>query len=300
MKSKFQTEETWSKAPGLFGILMAVNVASYALCVPMMVKILEAKETSVFSIIGMLVLTVCGMLLAGRFSDHKHKKLGYALGALLSLTGIVLCALDAVDILYVPGITVMATATGDSLFFIATYIVSDVFSEVFGYKASRLSGNTSAVFAVVAALIAKALTVIPVPEYAEANESAFDFIYGGGLYVTIVGIIIYAVGDFLNDKLFAFIKKQKPGEGYSSYSLRSIGSSILGKTADLGLFTLLVMIPFSIPSFCKVLGMDCWGMDAKSIAGNFLLGIAFQITVEALMSPVSYKIATGVRRRIEA
>ena len=138
------------------------------------------------------------------------------------------------------------------------------------------------------------------PEYAEANESAFDFIYGGGIYVTIVGILIYAVGDFLNDKLFAFIKKNKPGEGFSSYSFRSIGSSILGKTADLGLFTLLVMIPFSIPSFCSALGMDCWGMDAKSIAGNFLLGIAFQITVEALMSPVSYKISTQVRKRIES
>lgn len=300
MKAKIRTEESWSKAPALFAVLMAINVASYALCVPMMVKILEAKETSIFSILGMLVFTVCGMLLAGKLSEQKHKGLGYAAGALLSLTGIVLCALDAVDVLFIPGPTVMATATGDSLFFIATYVVSDVFSEVFGYRASRLSGNTSAIFAVVAALIAKAFTGIPVPEYAAANESAFDFIYGGGIYVTIVGILIYAVGDFLNDKLFAYIKKRKPGEGFASYSLRSIGSSLLGKTSDLGLFTLLVMIPFSIPSFCSALGMDCWGMDAKSIAGNFLLGIAFQITVESLMSPVSYKISTKVKKSIES
>lgn len=300
MKEKIRTEESWSKAPALFAVLMAINVASYALCVPMMVKILEAKETSIFSILGMLVFTVCGMLLAGRLGEKKRKGLGYATGALLSLTGIVLCALDAVDVLFIPGPTVMATATGDSLFFIATYVVSDVFSEVFGYKASRLSGNTSAIFAVVTSLIAKAFTGIPVPEYAEANESAFDFIYGGGIYVTIVGILIYAVGDFLNDKLFAYIKKRKPGEGFASYSLRSIGSSLLGKTSDLGLFTLLVMIPFSIPSFCSALGMDCWGMDAKSIAGNFLLGIAFQITVESLMSPVSYKISTEVKKSIKS
>lgn len=300
MNTKLQSEESWRKAPALFAVLMAINVASYALCVPMMVKILEAKETSIFSILGMLVLTVLGMLLAGKLGEKMNKGVGYAAGVLLSLMGIVLCALDAIDVLNIPGPTVMATATGDSLFFIATYIVSDVFSEVFGYRASRLSGNTSAIFAVVAALIAKAFTGIPVPEYAEANESTFDFIYGGGIYVTIVGILIYAVGDFLNDKLFAYIKKKKPGEGFSSYSLRSIGSSILGKTADLGLFTLLVMIPFSIPSFCSVLGMDCWGMDAKSIAGNFLLGIAFQITVEALLSPVSYKIATNVKKSLES
>lgn len=300
MNAKLQSEESWRKAPALFAVLMAINVASYALCVPMMVKILEAKETSIFSILGMLVLTVSGMLLAGKLGEKINKWVGYAAGALLSLVGIALCAIDAVDVLNIPGPTVMATATGDSLFFIATYIVSDVFSEVFGYRASRLSGNTSAIFAVVAALIAKAFTGIPVPEYAEANESAFDFIYGGGIYVTVIGILIYAVGDFFNDKLFAYIKKKKPGEGFSSYSLRSIGSSILGKTADLGLFTLLVMIPFSIPSFCSVIGMDCWGMDAKSIAGNFLLGIAFQITVEALLSPVSYKIATNVKKSLES
>ena len=300
MKPKIQSEATWSKAPALFAVLMSINVASYTLCVPMMVKILEAKETSIFSILGMLVLTVVGMLLAGKLSEKAGKGLSYTLGAVISAFGITACALDAFDKVAIPGPTVMATATGDSLFFIATYIVSDVFSEVFGYKASRLSGNTAAIFAVTAALLAKLLTGIPVPEYAAANESAFDFIYGGGIYVTVVGILIYAVGDFLNDKLFAYIKKKKPGDAYANFSIRSIGSSILGKTADLGLFTLLVMVPFSIPSFCTALGMDCWGMDAKSIAGNFLLGIAFQITIEALMSPVSYRIATKVKKQLAA
>lgn len=297
MKTKSVPEQSWSKAPALFAVLMAINVASYTLCVPMMVKILEAQETSIFSILGMLVLTVAGMLLAGKLSA-KNKALGYGVGVLLSLAGITVCALDAFDKLFIPGPTVMATATGDSLFFIATYIISDVFSDVFGYKASRLSGNTAAIFAVTAALLAKLMTGIPVPEYAEANEAAFDFIYGGGIYVTVVGILIYAVGDLLNDKLFAYIKKKKPGNEFSSYSIRSIGSSVLGKTADLGLFTLLVMIPFSMPKFCEFAGIDCWGMDVKSIAGNFLLGIAFQITVEALASPLSYKISTKVRQSI--
>lgn len=234
MKTKSVPEQSWSKAPALFAILMSINVASYTLCVPMMVKILEANETSIFSILGMLILTVIGMLLAGKLSA-KNKVLGYGVGALLSLVGITVCALDAFDKLFIPGPTVMATATGDSLFFIATYIISDVFSDVFGYKASRLSGNTAAIFAVIVALMGKLMTPIPVPEYAEANEVAFDFIYGGGIYVTVVGILIYAVGDFLNDKLFAYIKRKKPGNEFSSYSIRSIGSSVLGKTADLGL-----------------------------------------------------------------
>ena len=73
---------------------------------------------------------------------------------------------------------------------------------------------------------------------------------------------------------------------------------MFGKTVDLALFSLLVMIPFSNPSICKALGIDCWGMDMKSIAGNFLLGVTLQITLECMFSPVSYLIAKGVRHRI--
>lgn len=300
MKPKIQSEEVWSKAPKLFAVFMSINVASYAVVLPLMSKTLEiqdAGETSVISVLSMLVLTVVGMLLAGKLSEKAGKGISYTLGAIISAFGVIMCALDAFDKLAVPGPTVTATATGDSLFFIVTYIVSDVFSEVFGYKASRLSGNTAAIFAFVVALVAKLMSVIPSDE---AGEAAFNYIYGGGLYATTVGIAIYAVGDFLDDKLFAYIKKKKSGDQFSSYSVRSIGSSLLGKTADIALFTTLVLVPFSNATFCEKFKIENWGWTSKQLLGNFLFGIAIQITIEALMSPVSYKISTKVKKQLEA
>lgn len=288
-----------NKAPGLFAILMSVNVASYVVCTPMMVKILEAKETSIFSMLGMMLLTVLGAQLGDKISRTYNKVVGVLTSIFLAAVGITVCALDAFDILYIPGPALMATATGDSVFFITTYVLSDVVSEVFGYQASRLSGNVSAIFAIIVGLVGKLLTAIPVPEYAEANESAFQFIYGGGIYVAIVGVLIYAVGDFFNDRIFRWIKSRKSGVDFGSYSLRAIGSSLFGKTADLALFSLLVMIPFSNPGICQALGIDCWGMDVKSIAGNFLLGVTLQITLECMFSPVSYLLSRSVRKRIE-
>ena len=299
MKSKNEVVDTsWSKAPGLFAILMSVNVTSYVLCTPMMVKILEAKETSIFSMMLMVVLTTVGAWVGNKIQLKGHKAVGTLLGIVCALFGICVCGLDAFDKLYIPGPTLMATATGDSIFFIMTYITSDIFSEVFGYKASRLSGNVAATAAITVGLLGKLLTFVPVPEYAEANEAAFDFVYGGGIYVAIVGVLIYAVGDWFNDRVFRWLKTKKNGEDYGSYSLRAIGSSIFGKTADLLLFSILVMVPFSTPKICDFLGMESWGMDLKSIAGNFLLGVTLQITLECMCSPLSYSLSQKIKNKL--
>lgn len=299
-KSKSVADDmSWSKAPGLFAILMSVNVASYVLCTPMMVKVLEAKETSIFSMLGMLMLTIVGARIGDKVAA-KAKVAGVLVGLLFAGVGIGICCADAFDALYIPGPKLMATATGDSVFFITTYIISDVFSDVFGYKASRLSGNVSAIFAITVGLIGKVLTFVSVPEYAEQNEAAFDFIYGGGIYVAIVGVLIYAVGDWFNDRMFRWIKSKKNGLDYGSYSLRAIGSSLIGKTMDLLLFTTLVMVPFSNPTICKALGIESWGMDAKSLAGNFLLGVTLQITLECMFSPVSYMLSHKIRNSIQS
>lgn len=292
-------DAAWSKAPALFAILMSVNVTSYVLCTPMMVKILEAKETSIFSMLLMVGLTLLGAFLCDRI-QAKHRVVGLLTGAVLAGIGIVLCGLDAFDQLYIPGPKLMATATGDSVFFILTYITSDIFSEVFGYKASRLAGNVAAISAITVGLVGKALTFVPVPEYAAMNESAFDFVYGGGIYVAIAGVLIYAIGDWFNDRAFRWIKSKNGGDSYGSYSLRAVGSSLFGKTADLLLFSLLVMVPFSNPKICELLKMESWGMDLKSIAGNFLLGVTLQITIECMMSPVSYRLSRKIQNTISA
>lgn len=291
-------ENSWTKAPALFAVLMAINVASYALCAPMMVKILEGGETSIFSMLAMMVLAVVGTRIGDRLARTGSRLLGFCVGILIVGSGITMCLLDVFDVIAVPGPQILATATGDSLFFIATYVVSDVFSEVFGYKASRLSGNTAALFAIITTLMGKLMTFIPSPEYAASNDAAFNFVYGGGIYATVAGVIIYAIGDWFNDRVFRWIKSKNSNTDYGSYSLRAIGSSLIGKTMDLTLFSLLVMVPFSTPAICEFLHMESWGMTFEALLGNYLLGIALQITIEATLSPVSYLISNRIRKSI--
>lgn len=290
-----------NRAPIIFSVLMSINVACYALCNVMMVKILEAKEASIFSMLIMMILAWVGAQAGDKLYRRGLKAVGLFVGGLIIIAGLTLCALDAFDIVYVPGPKVAAMMTGDSVFFTATYVLSDVFSEVFGYEASRVSNIVASVFTLVANLIAKLMTMVPVPEYAEPNEQAFDFIYGGGIYVAIAGVLIYMVGDWLNDMVFKKLKSNENADtSYGSYSTRTILSSLAGKSVDIALFTVVVFVPFSTPAICEVLGIESWGMTTSAILGNFLLGITFQMTSEIAVSPFSYIISHRLRNKIES
>lgn len=292
--------ENVKKAPFLFAVLFSIAVASYTLTTPLMIKNITFHPVSALCLLGMMLAALSGALL-GDFLATKMKNplMVPAVGIFCSAVGVCMLILECGDVTHMPGPMIDANLTGDSLFFIFTYILSDVFSEVFGYKASRISANTSAIFALFVALVCKGMTLIQGPDWATDNDFAFSFIYGGGIYITILGILIYALGDWANDKAYQFIKGKTGGTSFGAYSLRSIGSSIVGKTVDLTLFSVLVMVPLSTDWICERLGVVSWGMTADAIKGNYILGITLQITVEVIFSPVAYGISRYVLNKVK-
>lgn len=189
--------------------------------------------------------------------------------------------------------------TGDFVFFIVGYILSDVFSEVFGYNESRRSAFLAAIIAISIGLIGKGVTYLPFPDYAQSNQDAFQFIYGGNYYVTIMGTIIFYVGDLLNDVVFRKIKKvQKGHQSYFSFTIRSTVSSWAGRALDAGLFAILVMIPFNTPWIANLLGFEVWGMAPIDILSNFIMTMVFQIVIELIFTPLSHLVSKRVKKYI--
>ena len=150
-----------------FATLMAVNTACYALCNILMIKIIEFQPVS-------LLLLIATLIVAFR-SIAVRKKLYANFYTVVTLIGIVLCVLQALGRLPYVCLPVSTTLTADSLLFTATYIISDVFSEVFGYRASRMSNIIASVFALAVNYIAKSLTYVKGPAYAVENDNAFQF-----------------------------------------------------------------------------------------------------------------------------
>ena len=100
------------------------------------------------------------------------------------------------------------TMTGAIVIFPITYILSDVFSECYGYKWSRITCYLA--FAMNLLMVAVfTLTInLPAPSY-WGNQEAYQTVLGNTPRVLVSSLLAYVVGDFVNDKIFQKMKSKK-------------------------------------------------------------------------------------------
>lgn len=117
-----------------------------------------------------------------------------------------------------------------TIVFPITYILSDIFSEVYGYKWSRISwfmAVSSCLFFVVCAEIA---IQMPFPSF-WGNQEAFSTILGSAPRTLFASLVAFGVGDYLNDRIFRKMK-QKHNGSLKGFGFRAILSSLVGETFD--------------------------------------------------------------------
>lgn len=120
------------------------------------------------------------------------------------------------------------------IIFPITYVLSDVFSEVYGYKWSRLTcylGFAANLFAVIIFSIAIAT---PAPSY-WMNQEAFGVVLGNTPRMLCASLLGFVVGDFVNDRVFRRFKKKHPND-HKGFSFRAILSSFCGEVCDSMIF----------------------------------------------------------------
>lgn len=108
------------------------------------------------------------------------------------------------------------------------YILSDVFSEVYGYRWSRIT-CWMALAANLFMVGFFALTIaLPYPEYFE-GQTAFQAVLGSTPKALFASALALCVGDWLNDLVF---QKMKGNKDLKGFGLRAILSSLVGEIAD--------------------------------------------------------------------
>jgi uncharacterized integral membrane protein (TIGR00697 family) len=121
-----------------------------------------------------------------------------------------------------------------------TYILSDVFSEVYGYKWSRITcymGFAMNLFMVILFTIA---VVLPAPSFFEGAE-AFKTVLSNTPRVLFASSLAFVVGDFINDKVFKAMKI-KYKDSHKKFTLRAIVSSFCGEIVDSSIFLPIVFL----------------------------------------------------------
>ncbi|NLB81075.1 MAG: queuosine precursor transporter [Clostridiaceae bacterium] len=133
------------------------------------------------------------------------------------------------------GVTALANSAA-ILVFPITYMLSDLFSEVYGYAWSRKTAMWSLLGTALASVIFQ-LTIMLKGNDAFLHQEALEAILGNTPKILLASLLAFYIGDWANDKVFQIMKKKsKDGKGFF---YRSIGSSLVGKYVDAVIFTFI-------------------------------------------------------------
>ena len=132
------------------------------------------------------------------------------------------------------------TMTGAVFIFPVTYILSDLFSEVYGYRWSRITCYLAFAMNLLMVLLFSLVIVTPAPDY-WTNQEAFQTVLGSTPRVLAASLLAFILGDMVNDKVFRKMKEKHPNE-LKGFGWRAILSSLVGELVDSLIFLPLAFL----------------------------------------------------------
>jgi uncharacterized integral membrane protein (TIGR00697 family) len=132
------------------------------------------------------------------------------------------------------------TMTGAMIIFPITYILSDVFSEVYGYGWSRITCYIWFVCNLLMSLIFMIIINMKAPEYF-TNTDAYSTVLWNTWRILFASLFAYVIWDFVNDRIFQKMKLKHPHDN-KWFWWRAILSSLAGETVDSWIFIPLAFV----------------------------------------------------------
>jgi queuosine precursor transporter len=169
------------------------------------------------------------------------------------------------------------TIGGANLLFPVTYIFGDVFTEVYGYAASRRAiwlGFTCSGLLSVMGMIMVALP--PHPEW--HNQEAFATVFGFVPKMVIASLIAYWCGEFSNSFTLAKLKVITKGK---HLWVRTISSTVVGQLVDTSVFLSLAFGD---------------SLSTGALLRLIVTSYSFKVIYEVVATPLTYWVVNGLKR----
>lgn len=167
--------------------------------------------------------------------------------------------------------------SGAQILFPITYIFGDIFTEVYGYGASRRAIWTGFIASALLAVIGMTIVALPpAPEWhdQEAYAKVFNFVPR----LVVASLIAYWCGEFANAFVMARLKVITEGK---MLWVRTIGSTAVGQLVD----TVVVIVL----AFGGTVGVG-------TLANLIFSGYLGKVVYEAAMTPVTYLVVNGLKK----
>lgn len=161
-----------------------------------------------------------------------------------------------------------------------TYILSDVFSEVYGYRWSRITASWAFIGTLLCSAFFALMIALPGNAAWDKQDQLVN-ILGSTPQIAGASIIAFWLGDLANDKVFQLMKKHSKED--KGFGLRAIVSSLAGKYVDGFIFTFL--------------GLSFLPLETKII---MVINCPFvQVCIETILLPVTTFVMKKVRKAEE-
>jgi len=167
--------------------------------------------------------------------------------------------------------------SGAQLLFPITYIFGDVFTEVYGYAASRRIIWIGFIASALMAVLGNVIVALPA-DPGWHNQEAFATVFHQVPRLVAARLLAYWCGEFANSFTLAKMKILTSGKHLWT---RTVGSTVVGQAVD----TTIMMIA----GFAGVLEMS---VIIKLIIGGYL----FKVAYEVLATPLTYMIVGFLKR----
>lgn len=155
------------------------------------------------------------------------------------------------------------TMTSAVFIFPVTYILSDVFSEVYGYRWSRIAAWLGFAMNLLMVVFYEIAIFTPAPSY-WGNQEAFQTVLGSAPRALVAGLAGYLVGGWMDDKVFLFLKRKHEHDN-DGFIGRAILTSAIGEFFDslifiplafLGTMPLQTLLVMGVTQVCLKTGYE--------------------------------------------
>jgi hypothetical protein len=164
------------------------------------------------------------------------------------------------------------------ILFPITYILGDVFTEVYGFRKTRIVIWGGFAANLLMSLVFVAAIALPAPGFFKDQE-AYAKVLGTTPRIVLASLVAYWAGEFANSITLSLLKKATKGRFLWT---RTISSTVVGQALDTAIF-IAVSFAGSVPG--------------PTILQMMIAQYLFKVAYEAALTPVTYRIVGAVKRR---
>ncbi len=205
--------------------------------------------------------------------DVSFSRLFLALFALF-ITCLLVSNIIAGKLIVVAGIVLPAAV----VLFPITYLLGDIFTEVYGFKKTRIviwSGFAANILMAAFFLVA---IVLPFPAFFK-DQGAYAMVLGLTPRIVAASLIAYWAGEFANSITLSALKKVTKGHWLW---IRTISSTVVGQGLDTAIFITLAFV----------------GRAPSSVLLQLMIAqYLFKVSYEVILTPVTYLVVRVIKRR---